>query len=592
MRIDIEKLKNFLVDAGSIELKVFKDLEKEALNNPQKLEGLLIKNGIVTASNLLQIKGHIAGIPFINLEKTIVDPEILRLIPENIAKTYNAVAYRKNQNVLEVAMTDPDNLQAIDFIKKKTRLEILPRLTSEASLENILKEYGSSLEEEFSQLVSETSKETKLGSLKIIKEGKEGGEKELSIKDLQEIAEKLPVVKVVDSLLRHAVLQNASDIHIEPLEEAVVVRYRIDGILHDVMTLPREIYSALIARIKVLANLKLDEHRLPQDGRFKVEGEEEKVSIRVSIIPVLDGEKIVMRLLKEDLQDLTLESLGLGGEALEIVLVNIKKPNGMILITGPTGSGKTTTLYSIMDIINTPEVNIATIEDPIEYRMPRINQTQVKPQIGLTFAAGLRSLVRQDPDIVMVGEIRDNETASLSINASLTGHLVLSTLHTNSAAGALPRLLDMKVEPFLVASTANVIIAQRLVRKLNKENAKSYLLTKDEIKTLNKQYDLEKLFNALQLKGVVKKTDAWENISFYRPGTSKDCPDGYKGRIGIFEVLPVTERIKKLITSQASSDDIQNAAIEEGMTTMLEDGFMKAAKGITSIEEIMRVTKE
>lgn len=593
MRIDIEKLKNFLIDTGATELKSFKALQKEAEDDPQKLEELLVKSNILSPSNLLQIKGHLAGIPFINLEKTIVDPETLRLIPENIAKTYNAVAYRKNKNILEVAMTDPDNLQAIDFIKKKTGLEILPRLTNEASLENILKEYGKSLEEDFSQLVDEANKETTLNSLKIIKEGKvEGSEKELSIKDLQEIAEKLPVVKVVDSLLRHAVLQNASDIHIEPLEEAVIVRYRIDGILHDVMTLPREIYSALIARIKVLANLKLDEHRLPQDGRFKVEGEEEKVSIRVSIIPVLDGEKIVMRLLKEDTQGLTLESLGLGGEALDIVRRNIKKPNGMILVTGPTGSGKTTTLYSVMDIINIPEVNIATIEDPIEYRMPRVNQTQVKPQIGLTFASGLRSLVRQDPDIIMVGEIRDNETASLAINAALTGHLVLSTLHTNSAAGALPRLLDMKIEPFLVASTANIIVAQRLVRKLNKEIAVSYLLTKDEIETLNKQYDLPRLLSVLQSKGVLKKTDTWDRVSFYRPGASKDCPDGYKGRVGIFEVLPVTEPIKRLITSQASSDDIQNVAIKEGMITMLEDGFAKAVKGITSIEEIMRVTKE
>lgn len=590
MRIPEEKLKNFLIDAGFITLQAYKDLLKETGNDYEKLQSLIVERNIVTKANLLQIKGHLLGIPFINLQKTIIDPDVLNLVPEHIAESYNLAAYRKGGNTLEVAMLDPDNLQSIDFIKKKTGLEILPRLTDEASLENALKQYGQTLEEEFSQLVSEAGKEARGESLKIVDEEKEG--KELSLKDLREIAEKLPVIKVVDSLLRHAILQNASDVHIEPSEQAITVRYRIDGILHDVMMLPHQIYSALIARIKVLANLKLDEHRLPQDGRFKIEGMEEKVSIRVSTIPVMDGEKIVMRLLHEEVGTLTLESLGLGGEALQILNRDIKKPNGMILVTGPTGSGKTTTLYSIMDIINIPEVNIATVEDPIEYHMPRVNQTQVKPQIGLTFASGLRSLVRQDPDIIMVGEIRDNETASLAINAALTGHLVLSTLHTNSAAGSLPRLLDMEVQPFLAASTINVIIAQRLVRKFYQETKKSYFLTPEEIATLKNQYDTEKILKTLQRKGAVKKEESWQSIPFYRPAGSKDCPDGYKGRIGIFEVLPVTESIKKLIVSKASADEIQKEAIKEGMLTMLEDGFIKAVKGITSLEEIMRVTKE
>lgn len=591
MHIDSEKFKDFLLDTGSLNLKAFKDIQKEAGDDQGKIEELLVQKGILTEANLLQIKGHLAGIPFINLERTIIDPDTLKLIPEESAKSLHIVAYRKHGDSLEVAMLDPNNLQTIDFIKKKTGLEILPRLTNKASLESVLRQYEESLQEEFAQLVGKASKESKIESLKVVDEIK--GEKgEISVKDLKEIAEKLPIIQVVDSLLRHAMVQNASDIHIEPAEQAVVVRYRIDGILHDVMTLPRQVFPAMIARIKVLSNLKLDEHRLPQDGRFKVESDEFKFSIRVSIIPVLDGEKVVMRLLREEVVGLTLESLGLEGEALEILRQNIQKPNGMILITGPTGSGKTTTLYALMDILNTKDVNIATIEDPIEYRMPRINQTQVKPQIGLTFASGLRSLVRQDPDIIMVGEIRDNETASLSINAALTGHLVLSTLHTNSAAGALPRLLDMKVEPFLVSSTTNVIVAQRLVRKLCPDSREEYTLLPDQVASLQKQYDIKRILEVLKEKKVVAANASWADIKFFRPKPTKDCPEGYKGRLGIFEVLRVSEEIKKLITSQATSDDIQKQGVKEGMITMLEDGFMKAARGITTIEEILRVTKE
>lgn len=591
MRIDLDKFKNFLVDTGSVTLKEFKDIQKEAADDQGKIEKLIVQKGLLTEANLLQIKGHLAGVPFINLERMVIDPDTLKLIPEESAKFLNIVAYRKHGNSLEVAMLEPDNLQTIDFIKKKTGLEIMPRLTNKASLESALRQYEESLQEEFAQLVNKASKESKIESLKVVAEGK-GERGEISVKDLKEIAEKLPIIQVVDSLLRHAMVQNASDIHIEPAEQAVVVRYRIDGILHDVMTLPRQVYPAMIARIKVLANLKLDEHRLPQDGRFKVESDEFKFSIRVSIIPVLDGEKVVMRLLREEVVGLTLESLGLEGEPLEILRQNIQKPNGMILVTGPTGSGKTTTLYAVMDILNTKDVNIATIEDPIEYRMPRINQTQVKPQIGLTFASGLRSLVRQDPDIIMVGEIRDNETASLAINAALTGHLVLSTLHTNSAAGALPRLLDMKVEPFLVSSTTNVIVAQRLVRKLCSDAREEYTLAPNQIASLQKQYDIKRILEIMKEKKAVESNASWEDIKFYKAKETKDCPEGYKGRLGIFEVLFVSEPIKKLITSQGSSDDIQKQAVKEGMLTMLEDGFIKAARGVTTIEEILRVTKE
>ena len=399
------------------------------------------------------------------------------------------------------------------------------------------------------------------------------------------------MIRIVDTLIRHAILQRASDIHIEPTEKEVLVRYRIDGILREAMTLPKKAASGIVARIKVLSNLKLDEHRLPQDGRFKVESEDYKYSIRVSILPTINGEKVVMRLLSETAKAYTLEELGLRGEALEKVQRALRRPVGMILVTGPTGSGKTTTLYAMMEILNTPEVNISTIEDPVEYRMPRVNQTQVNPKIGLTFASGLRSLLRQDPDILMVGEIRDSETASLAINAALTGHLVLSTLHTTNAAGAIPRLIDMKAEPFLISSTLNIVLAQRLVRRLCEEK-QSYTLKKSEIKSLEKYCDTSMILKVLKEEGLARPKDTLADITFFRPKPSKDCPDGYSGRIGIFEVLAVSESIKELINKSATADEIQAQARKEGMRTMIEDGFIKAAQGITSIEEVLRVIIE
>ena len=413
-------------------------------------------------------------------------------------------------------------------------------------------------------------------------------------KDLKKMAEDLPIIKIVDTLLKHAILEKASDIHIEPQEKDIIVRYRIDGLLHDAMNLPKKVLPGIVARIKVLSNLRLDEHRLPQDGRFKIENKDYKISFRVSVLPVFDGEKIVMRLLDESSKGLTLEALGLDGKALEIIQENIRKPNGMILITGPTGSGKTSTLYSIMDILNVSEVNINTIEDPIEYRMPRINQTQVKSKIGLTFASGLRTLLRQDPDIIMVGEIRDEETATLAIHAALTGHLVLSTLHTNSAAGTLPRLLDMGVESYLVASTVKVIIAQRLVRQICPDCREKYRLSQKEIKDLSKTFDLEKILDIFKSQKVIDpRIKNWSELDFFKGKGCEHCHQkGYKGRIGIFEVLEITDNIASLINKESTSDIINQEAIKENMVTILQDGFIKAVKGITTIEEVLRVTRE
>ena len=582
MKVESQQLKAFLLDAGLVTKEQFDSALKKAQNSNQKVGDILVSEGLITEEELIKLQAYILGIPFVNLEKEKVEPGVLKIIPEPIARSHNIVAFRKKGQDLEVAMLDPEDLRTIEFIKKTANLRILPRLTTPESIKNVLRQYQKTLEAEFGEFIKKEAE-----GIKAVKEEEMVQERE----ELRKVAEELPVIRIVDTLLKHAILQRASDIHIEPLEKEVIVRYRIDGILRDAMILPRQIASGIVARVKVLSNLKLDEHRLPQDGRFKVETEDYKYSIRVSILPVFDGEKIVMRLLPETAKAYTLEGLGLRGESLEDIQDNLRKPVGMILVTGPTGCGKTTTLYAMMEILNIPGVNISTVEDPVEYRMPRINQTQVNPKIGLTFANGLRALVRQDPDIIMVGEIRDNETAGLAINAALTGHLVLSTLHTTNASGSIPRLIDMKAEPFLISSTLEVILAQRLVRKLCKEKEK-YTLTDHEIKEIAKYCDLDRVLKILKEEKIVKPKATFKDVEFYRFKATKECPEGYSGRIGIFEVLPVTETIKEMIVKEATSDQIQAQAQKEGMRLMIEDGFIKAAQGITSIEEVLRVIIE
>lgn len=585
MKIDNKRFKAFLEDAGLVEKSQLEKAFEESEKNKKYLGDFLLEQKMITPGKLVQLEAYIMGFPFVDLTKEKIPLEVLTIIPEPIARKNNIIAYKKTGTKLEVAMIDPDDLQTLDFLRKKAGLEILPRFTTKEVIQHALKQYEQSLEEEFKDLIKEEPGES-------IKSVEESIETSKDTEHLKKQAQELPTIKIVDSIVRHAISQRASDIHIEPEEKDVLVRYRIDGILRDAMILPRQIQDGIVARIKILSNLRLDEHRLPQDGRFTIQTGEHKVSFRVSILPVYDGEKIVMRLLVEDSKGFTLEELGFRGAALEKVQKAIRKPIGMILATGPTGSGKTTTLYTAMDIINVPGINISTIEDPIEYRMPRINQTQVKPAIGLTFANGLRSLVRQDPDILMVGEIRDNETAGLAINAALTGHLVFSTLHTNSAAGAIPRLIDMEQEPFLLASTLLLVTAQRLVRTLCPEAKKKYKLSKKELETLGKNIDLDRMLQTLKDAKAAAKDATWSSIEFYRSKPSEDCPDGYKGRIGIHEVLEVTETIKKMIMERATSDEIQEQAKKEGMITMLEDGVISCVLGITTLEEVFRVTSE
>ncbi len=580
MHIEEGQLKNFLLDSGLVSRAQIEDASKGAKSG-ESVGDALVSLGAISDDDLRRVEAAVLGIPFVNLERERIDPDILSLIPEPVARTHNIVAFKRDGDSLQVAMLDTDDLAAIDFIRKKTHLKIMPRLTGRDSMRSVLVQYQKSLKAEFGDIIAREAQ-----SLEAVGTG--GA---MSEEDLKQAAEHLPIVRIVDALLRHAIIQGASDIHIEPQEKELLVRYRIDGILRDAMTLPKGAADGITARIKVLSNLRLDEKRLPQDGRFKVENEGDRVSLRVSVLPTAFGEKIVMRLLPEGRRGLTLEWLGFHGQGLEQIHEAMKQTIGMILSTGPTGSGKTTTLYTMLDILNRPSVNISTIEDPIEYQMPRVNQTQVRPDIGFSFANGLRTLMRQDPDIIMVGEIRDKETASLAVNAALTGHLVLSTLHTNTAAGAIARLLDMDAEAFLLVSTLRVVIGQRLVRQLC-ERREEYKPTQRELESLSKIADLNRVLAALKAENIVDKKATWKDIPFYRPTASAECEDGYHGRVGLYEIMHVSSAIKELIDKRASSDAIQAQACKEGMLTMAEDGIFKAAQGLTSLEEVLRVISE
>ncbi|MDP1709966.1 MAG: GspE/PulE family protein [Candidatus Komeilibacteria bacterium] len=564
------------------------DLEKHSTQAEAKgltLENFLLSTNIITEDVLYNGVAGFFNLPFVNLRDKTIAKEVLFLIPEPIASKYEVIAFDKNDTGLDLAVTDPEDMQTIEFIKRKVNLGLTLHVATPAAIRETVKQYHQNLETELASIRTKTG-----GKLSANLADNPAAKSGINLEDL---AKDLPIVRVVDTLLEYAIFEGASDIHIEPAEKEVIVRYRVDGILREVMELPKNMQDGIVARIKILSNLKLDEHRLPQDGRFKIENKDYKISFRVSMIPVYDGEKVVMRLLDESKKTLTLEQLGLERDVLAAVKSSLSKPNGIILVTGPTGSGKTTTLYTMIDILNTPLVNIATIEDPIEYRMPRVNQSQVNPKIGFTFAGGLRALLRQDPNIIMVGEIRDKETAGIAINAAMTGHLVLSTLHTNDAPTALPRLLDMGIEPFLVSSTTNMILAQRLVRKICKHCATSYNLKPEEVASLEKDHGID---IANIAKKLMTADDADKDLSSILFSKGKGCNkcgnSGYKGRIGIDEVLAMSDEIKSLVNTRSDSDSIRNKAREQGMIIMLEDGFLKAKAGITTIEEILRVTKE
>ena len=568
-------LQKILLTAGTFKPAEIKEMAAEAKSKHVRLEEHVLEK--MPEETLYRLAADYFKAPFVDLKGVQVRKDFLDLVPEPIATTHEMVPFDKGDKILKIAALDPDDLQTIEFLRHKTGLEVQVHVTTPSALHEIIKQYKRSLKAEFEDIAKSS-----VG---------ENGEDDQ--KKLRELAQDLPVVRIVESLIEHAVFEGASDIHIEPTEQDLAVRYRVDGILRNVMTLPKNAQDGVVARIKVLSNLKLDEHRLPQDGRMKITGPGYKYSIRVSTLPVMDGEKIVMRLLSETASALSLEQLGFNPQHLEIVKRNIMKPHGIIFVTGPTGSGKTTTLYSVLSLRNTPGVNISTIEDPVEYRMNGVNQSQVNPKIGFTFAVGLRTLLRQDPNIIMVGEIRDGETAEIATNAAMTGHLVFATLHTNDAVTALPRLVDMGVPRFLVAFTANMIVAQRLVRKICKNCPQPYKLSKQQLKELGELYDVEKLTRGLESNGFIGKGMTLDKVDFFHGAGCKQCNnEGYKGRQGIYEVLEISRTIQELISKNATSSEIMDAAEQEGMISIVVDGFAKAIQGITSLEEIMRVTKE
>lgn len=582
MAFDAQDLKRALVSKKIVTSKDWDGLLNEAETKKVTITDLIVEKKLIEEEKLAEMAADFMGASVVNLKDLGQIPkEELLLVPEPIARRHGVIAFGRDKDKLKLAMIDPDDLEIRDAIKKKTDLQIQPFYMSKGSLEYGLKQYHTSLEAEFAKIVT-------------TQESKEGSKDKDVTEKLKEMAEEIPVVRVVDTLLEYAIFEKASDIHIEPQEKEVIVRYRIDGVLHDVMTLPKVIQPALVARIKVVSNLKIDEHRLPQDGRFKIEKDTYKISFRVSTIPIFDGEKVVMRLLDESARALTLEELGFEDKNHEIILRNVKKPHGALLVTGPTGSGKSTTLYTILSMLNTKNVNISTIEDPIEYRMPGVNQMQVNPKIGLTFAMGLRALLRQDPNVIMIGEIRDTETAEEAVHAALTGHIVLSTLHTNNAAGALPRLLDIGVEPYLIASTVNAVVGQRLTRQVCQDCKEEYKIDEEYENSLRKEFNVEQLLDVLKREKFVEKSvKKLGDITFYRgKGCEKCGKSGYKGRKGIYEVLEVTYEIQDLILKHAPTSQIQEKAIEQGMVLMWQDGFIKCIQGRTTIEEVLRVSKE
>src|SRR3989339_924356 len=524
----------------------------------KNLEQYLIDEGTVDELELYNKASKSLNVPLIELKGKEIKKEILNLVPPTIAQAHQIIAFDKNTTEIKLATLDPLDIQIIEFLHRKTGLTPKVYLATPSDLKDALHRYHADLEGDIAITQLTDGAEAQAG-------------------DLKKAAQELPIVNIVNSILEHAVFEGASDIHIESSEKEVNIRYRVDGMLRPVMTLPKTVKDGITARIKIMANLKIDEHMQPQDGRFKIQIQEERLSFRVSIIPVYDGEKVVMRLLHEGQKSLTLEQLGFLPEQKELVEKAIKKPHGMILVTGPTGSGKTTTLYSILGLLNHPNVNISTIEDPIEYHINGINQSQINPKVGFTFASGLRAFLRQDPNIIMVGEIRDAETAEIAIHAAMTGHLVLSTLHTNDAPTTLPRLIDMGIPPFLIAFTANIIVAQRLVRKICEHCKKEIKLTRTIAADLAKFADIKKLESA---------------VFYHGEGCHRCNNSGYKGRVGIYEVMEVNEKISDQINNRANADVIKKIAREQGMSTMFEDGLAKAQQGITTIEEILRVTKE
>ena len=593
MHISDNTIEKIIYQNNLVDDERFAELKSEVERTKRPLQEIIVDQKIATDQQLAQLIGDYIGIPFITVNPKDVKDDILLKIPEHIARQYSVVLFDQEENgTLHLAMEDPDDVQALNFIQKEIGYNIKVFLATKDNILAVLENYRGDVDKELDEVIAIQQ------------------DSQIDIQNVAEddFAEDSPIAQTVNLLLEYAIKSSASDIHIEPREDFVQVRYRIDGVLKEVNRLPRNVLGALVSRIKILSNLKIDERRVPQDGRFKISVVGKQYALRVSTLPIADGEKIVMRILDESNQAVTLENLGYWGRSLATIKEAMLQPNGMILVTGPTGSGKSTSLFSVLSELNTPEVNISTIEDPVEYKIPGVNQTQTNVKAGMTFASGLRALLRQDPNIIMVGEIRDGETANLGVQAALTGHLVFSTLHTNNAATCLPRLLDMEIEPFLIASTVKAVIGQRLVRRLCSFCRQQYQPDAEEITSIREMFGLKgdkdlPYIHKLETQAVSEKLGgdapmATSDITIEKLWKHSDegCDEcyhtGYKGRMGIYEVLDISIAVQKQITANATSNEIQDEAIREGMLTMQMDGLIKSLRGITTVEEVLRVTRE
>lgn len=560
---------DILTNQGILTKDQLSQIKLESINSNTPQEKILHDRALASPAQIAQAKAQIMGIPYIELEgmdSAGISPEILNLIPEQVARRYKLIPFKAEGDVLSVAMADPLDLQVTQFLEKKTNHRVKRYYALEEDIQkSIYNQYSQNLTTDVESALKEVAIQS-------------SEDKKTSDLDQTEVIREAPVANIVTQLLEYAVKSKSSDIHIEPEENQTRVRYRIDGILHEKILLPKKVHDAVISRIKIMANLKIDERRLPQDGRFSFNARNISFDLRVSSLPTVFGEKVVMRLLPKADTPPTLQDLGLRATALKTLEMQLTRTHGIILICGPTGSGKTTTLYSVLSRLSTTKVNILTVEDPVEYHILGANQVQVNPSIGLTFASALRSFLRQDPNVILVGEIRDAETADLAVQAALTGHQVFSTLHTNTAAGALPRLLDMGIEPFLIASSVNAIQGQRILRKLCEHCKYPYSPLPEIVQSI--QYVLGPL--------LTKK-----NFQLYKGKGCNECGNlGYQGRVGIFEVLPVSDKIMRLILERASAADIEKQAVTEGMITMKQDGYLKVLDGLTSIEEVLRVAQD
>ena len=577
-----EKIVELIIAEGLADGELVLKIKEEADAKGRPIIDELLRNKLINSEMVARATAVIIGVPYIELKNIRMDQETLLLLPQEASERVMAIPLGEQNGALVVAMLDVTNVQATDYLSNLVNKPIRVMMSSERGIREVLEQYK--------------------GDFSSVKQAVRATNEELAIqeqhKNVKTIVQDSPISKALTTILSYAAKSKASDIHIEPLEDEMIIRCRIDGVLRRIMELPKTVAPALVSRIKILSDLKIDEHRIPQDGEFTVSVDNKEIDLRIAISPVTWGEQVVIRLLDKTGTTMEIDKMGMTGRALRAVKSGIAKPNGMILTSGPTGSGKSTTLYALIQQIKSEEINIVTLEDPVEYKMDGINQIQVNVDAGLTFASGLRSILRQDPDVVMVGEIRDSETASLAVQAALTGHLVFSTLHTNSAAGILPRLLDMGIEPFLLASTLNTVIGQRLVRRVT-EKRETFKSSEVETAAINeiagrllptKSEDVAKVSDDLGYPGLPVKND--EYYTLVKGMDTKDTPGGYKGRAGLYETIDVDEDIQKLIISHATAHEIMKLAKEKGTVTMREDGILKSLSGITTIEEVNRVASD